>query len=220
MTSRLRIPCFSLQPTLECGQFFRFTKVLDTYIIQSSDKIFSIRQVGEFLFYEGVEEPFLVHFFRLDEDLDLIYKEIDRDAVIHQAIEKYRGLRMIRQDPWECLISFLCSRAKNIPNIKKTVESICEAFGKEVRLDDYRSWTLPGPGQLADIEKLKAAKTGFRAESIAAANSLQTEDSTASPKCTSPDTPKRSAVRSMYAAISGCSAKTRVQPEVCAKEYE
>ncbi|MGZ3513116.1 MAG: DNA glycosylase, partial [Thermodesulfobacteriota bacterium] len=64
MTARLRISRFSLQDTLECGQFFRFTKALDTYIVQSSDWIFSIRQKGEFLFYEGVEEPFLVQFFR------------------------------------------------------------------------------------------------------------------------------------------------------------
>ena len=86
MTPRLRIPSFSLKHTLECGQFFRFTKVLDTYIVQSSDRIFSLWQKGEFLFYEGVEEPFLIQFFRLDEDLDSIYKEIDRDPVIHQAI--------------------------------------------------------------------------------------------------------------------------------------
>ena len=81
-------PRFSLKDTLECGQFFRFTKVLDTYIVQSSDRIFSLWQKGEFLFYEGVEEPFLIQFFRLDEDLDSIYKEIDRDPVIHQAIQK------------------------------------------------------------------------------------------------------------------------------------
>ena len=60
MTSRLRIPPFSLKDTLECGQFFRFTKVQDTYIVQSSNLIFSLRQEGESLFYEGVEEPFLI----------------------------------------------------------------------------------------------------------------------------------------------------------------
>ncbi len=107
MTERLRVPYFSLEHTLECGQFFRFTKVLNTYIVQSSNRIFSISQRGESLFYEGVEEPFLIQFFRLDEDLDFIYKEIDQDPIIHQAIKKYRGMRLIRQDPWECLTLFL-----------------------------------------------------------------------------------------------------------------
>ena len=72
MTSRLRIPLFSLQHTLECGQFFRFTKAPDAYLVQSLDRIFSIWQRGEFLFYEGVDEPFLIQFFRLEDDLDSI----------------------------------------------------------------------------------------------------------------------------------------------------
>jgi len=99
MTARLRIPYFSLKHTLECGQFFRFTKVLDAYIVHSSDRIFFLQQKGKFLFYEGVEEPFLIQFFRLEESLNSIYKEIDRDPVIHRAIRKYRGMRLIRQDP-------------------------------------------------------------------------------------------------------------------------
>src|SRR4030067_563195 len=103
MTERLRAPYFSLEHTLECGQFFRATKVLDAYIVQSSDRIFSLWQKGDLLFYEGIEESVLVDFFRLDEDLESILKGIDRDEVIHQAIGKYRGMRLIRQDPWECL---------------------------------------------------------------------------------------------------------------------
>src|SRR4030067_3723588 len=99
MTGRLLAPYFSLEHTLECGQFFRFTKVLNTYIVQSSDRIFSLWQRGEFLFYEGVEEPFLIQFFRLNDDLDSIYKEIEQYTAIHQAIKKYRGMRLIRQYP-------------------------------------------------------------------------------------------------------------------------
>src|SRR4030042_4695468 len=111
MTARLRISTFSLKDTLECGQFFRFTKVMGTYLVQSSNRMFSLYQKGDSLFYEGVEESFLVDFFRLDEDLDSILKEIDRDPIVHQAIQRYRGLRLIRQDPWECVLSFLCSSA-------------------------------------------------------------------------------------------------------------
>ena len=76
MTARLRLPSFSLRATHECGQFFRFTKVMDVYVVQSSDRIFSLWQKGEFLFYEGVEESFLIDYFRLDDDLDPILKEI------------------------------------------------------------------------------------------------------------------------------------------------
>ncbi|MDO9349750.1 MAG: DNA glycosylase, partial [Deltaproteobacteria bacterium] len=71
MTGKLRLNPFSLKDTLECGQFFRFTKALNTYLIQTSDRIFQVRQKGDVLFYEGVEESFLIRFFRLDEDMEL-----------------------------------------------------------------------------------------------------------------------------------------------------
>jgi N-glycosylase/DNA lyase len=162
MTARLQIPNFSLKHTLECGQFFRFTKVLDTYIVQSSDRIFPIRQRGEYLFYEGVEEPFLIQFFRLDEDLYFIYKEIDQDPVIHQAIERYRGMRLIRQDPWECLISFLCSSAKAISHIRSMIEVLCKSSGRKVFWGNYMGYGFPEPHCIGNPLQLEPVRAGFR----------------------------------------------------------
>jgi N-glycosylase/DNA lyase len=170
MSPRLRIPRFSLHHTLECGQFFRFTKVLDTYLIQSSDRIFSIRQSGEFLFYEGIEESFVFQFFRLDEDLDCIYKEIDQDPVIHQAIEQYRGLRMIRQDPWECLISFLCSSAKAIPHIRSMIEVLCKSSGKKISWENYVGYGFPEPHCMETPLQLEPVKAGFRTKYLVKAS--------------------------------------------------
>jgi N-glycosylase/DNA lyase len=162
MTARLRIPHFSLKHTLECGQFFRFTKVLDFYIIQSSDRIFSVQQKGDVLLYEGVEEPFLIHFFRLDEDLNSILKEIDRDPMIHQAIRKYQGMRLIRQDPWECLLSFLCSSAKAVSHIRCIIEYVCRSSGKKVAWGNYVGYRFPEPQSIKNSLQLKSAKAGFR----------------------------------------------------------
>jgi N-glycosylase/DNA lyase len=184
---------FSLAHTLECGQVFRAAKVGDWYYVNARDRLFKIRQKGDDLTYGGdADDAFLRRYFSLDHDLNEILAKIGLDEHVSKAIEQYRGLRILRQDPWECLISFLCSRAQNIPNIRKTVESICETFGKKVRLDDYVSYTFPAPGQLKDMEGLKAAKTGFRAESIAASNSLHTEESlTALAKPAYPDAKKK-----------------------------
>ncbi|MGZ3495443.1 MAG: DNA-3-methyladenine glycosylase family protein [Thermodesulfobacteriota bacterium] len=162
MTARLRISRFSLQDTLECGQFFRFTKALDTYIVQSSDWIFSIRQKGGFLFYEGVEEPFLIQFFRLEDDLDSVYNGIDVDAIIHRAIEAYWGMRLIRQDPWECLISFLCSSAKAISHIRSIVEMLCRSCGKKVFLKNHISYGFPKPDSIESPSQLAPVRAGFR----------------------------------------------------------
>ena len=162
MTARLRVPLFSLTDTLECGQFFRFTKGVDTYLVQSSNQMFSLYQKGDFLFYEGVKESFLVHFFRLDEDLESILKEIDRDPIVHQAIQRYRGLRLIRQDPWECLLSFLCSSAKSISHIRSIVEALCRSTGKKILYGNYTGYGFPEPRCLENPLQLESIRAGFR----------------------------------------------------------
>jgi len=162
MTSQLQIKPFSLKESLECGQFFRFTKVMDTYIVQTSDRIFSLWQKGDLFFAEGVEESFLIHFFRLDEDLDSILEEIDRDPVIHQAIQKYQGLRVIRQDPWECLISFLCSSAKAISHIRSIIELLCKSSGKKISFGNYLGYGFPEPHHIETSLPWESIGAGFR----------------------------------------------------------
>ena len=162
MTARLRIDPFSLKDTLECGQFFRYTKVEETYLVQSSDRLFALWQKGDSLFYEGVEEPFLIHFLRLEEDLGSLLKEIDRDPAIHLAIQKYRGMRLIRQDPWECLISFLCSSAKRIPHIRCIIESLCKSSEKKLSFGNYISYGFPEPHCIKPSLQLESVRAGFR----------------------------------------------------------
>ena len=164
MTGRLRLSPFSLKWTLECGQFFRYTKVVDTYLVQSSDRIFSLQQKGDALCYDGIDEAFLVRFFRLDEDIEAILKEIDRDAAIHQAIERYRGLRLIRQDPWECLLSFICSSAKAIPHIRSIIEELCRSAGKRICWENHFGYAFPEPRSITTKLQLESVKAGFRTE--------------------------------------------------------
>lgn len=162
MSACLRIHPFSLKDTLECGQIFRFTKVMETYIVQSSNRIFTLYQKGGSLFYEGVAEPFLTHFFRLDDDLDSILKEIDRDSIIHQAIHRYRGMRLIRQDPWECLLSFLCSSAKAVPQIRSMIEVLCKSSGKKIFCGNSIGYGFPEPLCIKTPVQLEPVKAGFR----------------------------------------------------------
>ena len=162
MSGRLRIHPFSLRDTLESGQFFRATKVLDTYIVQSSDRIFSLWQKGDLLFYEGIEESVVIDFFRLDEDLESILKGIDRDEVIHRAIREYRGMRLIRQDPWECLISFLCSSAKAIGHIRCIIELLCRSSGKRILWKNHIGYGFPEPHSIETPAQLESVKAGFR----------------------------------------------------------
>lgn len=162
MKGRLRLHPFSLKDTLECGQFFRFTKDQDTYLLQTSNRIFSLRQKKDILFYDGVEESFLVHFFRLEEDRETILRQIDCDPIIHQAIQAYPGLRLIRQDPWECLVSFLLSSAKNIPHLRCLIESLCRASGEKLIWEGYIGYRFPEPRCLQNIYLMEEIGAGFR----------------------------------------------------------
>jgi len=160
---KIRIDSFSLKNTLECGQFFRYTKVLDTYIVQCGDSIFSLWQKGDILFSEGVDEDAVRRFFRLEEDLESILSRIDRDPVIHNAIERYRGMRLIRQDPWECLLSFLCSSAKRVDHIRCIIESLCRCSGRKIMSGNMISYRFPEPLCIRNPLQLNEIGAGFRA---------------------------------------------------------
>ena len=124
---------------------------------------FKISQVENEIEFHGVDKEFIIHFFSLNENLSKILKEIDKDKYIKKSINKYRGLRIIKQDPWECLISFICSSASNIPRIKSKLKALSEGFGKKVSLDGVYNYAFPTPGNINNYKKILNAKTGFRA---------------------------------------------------------
>ena len=168
--AKIKVKDFNLEHTLECGQIFRINRVGDWYYVNAQDKYFKINQIGNEIEFHGVDKEFVIHFFSLNETLHKILKEINKDKYIEEAIDKYRGLRLIKQDPWECLISFICSSASNIPSIKSKLNALSRSFGKKLMLDEVRNFAFPLPGKINDYTKIVAAKTGFRARYIIDAN--------------------------------------------------
>lgn len=161
---------FSLKYTLECGQFFRYAVINGWYYVNSGGKLFKVRQDGDKLYYENINHGFLVNFFSLDHDYKKIIKSINKDKHIAPAIKRYYGMRIIRQDPWECLISYICSANSNIPKIKMNVELLSQYFGTPIELGNYRSYSFPKVGKLNSQAKLKECKTGFRSKYICDVN--------------------------------------------------
>ncbi len=125
------------------------------------DKRFFVDQKENKLNFEGVDAKFIKNFFSLDEPYAEIKSYLAKDRFIAQALKHYSGLRLIRQDPWQCLVGFICSSASNIPKIKKNVELISQNFGKRMA----GGWfAFPEPGKLNDLQTLKDCATGFRAK--------------------------------------------------------
>ncbi|MBM4054125.1 MAG: hypothetical protein FJ264_05525 [Planctomycetes bacterium] len=168
---KLLVKDFNLCHTLLCGQLFRVKKIDAWFYVIVKNRILKVRQSSpETLEYHGADKRFLIDFFALDEPYDDIIAHIDKDSHMTRAIKKFHGLRIVRQDPWECLISFICSAAANIPKIQLNLENLSEYFGEKVKLHGLEWHIFPGPGQLNNYKRIVMAKTGFRAKHIKAVN--------------------------------------------------
>jgi len=166
-----KIP-FNLDYTLTCGQAFRWKRHGDWWHGVVRETFFKIRQTGGLLQFqtslENVGTAFVWSYFRLDDDLLRVYSRIVKDRHVREAVDKFRGLRLMRQDPWECLISYICATNKNIPAIKNMIENMCTHFGKRITVDGEEVHTFPEPQDLAEasIKELRLCKLGFRAERV------------------------------------------------------
>jgi len=163
---------FSLEHTLRCGQSFRWRKLGDWWYGVVDEKVVKIRQISDELqgqtFPEKMNANFVKNYFRLDDDLPHILSQISRDEHIRRAIQRFYGLRIIRQQPWECLISYICATYKNIPAIKETILNLSKRFGTKITFNGYDFHTFPKPTDLANsnIEELRKCKLGFRAKRV------------------------------------------------------
>jgi len=156
---------FSLDQTLACGQVFRWDRAADgwwTGIV--ADRVIRIRQKGCRLEYSGAPAPFIRHYFSLDIDLGAIVASIDNDPVIHDAIARTCGLRLVRQPPWECTVSYICSTNSNIPTIRKRIASLAERFGRPVEWGETTFYTFPEPSCITcdGEEGLDICRLGYR----------------------------------------------------------
>ena len=111
----------------------------------------------------------LGRYFRLDDDIQSILVEIAGDSQVAAMVDRHRGLRLLRIDPWECLISFICSANSNIPRIHSNMESMAVNFGEPLSLDGGVRHLFPPPERLADAGEavLRSLALGFRASYVA-----------------------------------------------------
>jgi N-glycosylase/DNA lyase len=159
---------FNLDVTLCCGQVFRWDKKGDWWYGVVSGKAFKVRQVNGELEFANADEKFVENYFGLDVDLQKISTGIGRDAHIRKALREFWGLRIIRQDPWECLISYICATYKNIPAIRHMLLSLSCKFGEKTALDGMEFFTFPTSEKLvaATEKSLVECGLGYRAKYV------------------------------------------------------
>ena len=160
-----------LAASLESGQSHRWRREDGWYFGVVGGNLLKVRQAGgglEFHSRPGPETqvaPLLRSYLRLDDDIRAIYAEIGRDPRVAAMIDRYPGLRLLRIDPWECLVSFICSANSNIPRIHLVVERMSEAYGNPIELDGHTRHTFPTPPRLAGAGEMELRRLGlgFRA---------------------------------------------------------
>ena len=163
---------FSLEHTLACGQLFRWEKLGDWWYGVVADRVIKIKQRNDTLsvqfFPETTDHNFIKSYLRLDDNLPHILSQICKDDYMKTSINRFYGLRLCRQEPWECLVSYICATYKSIPAIKKMISGISRCYGKKLTFDGIDFYTFPPPTDLAQIspENLRSCGLGFRAERV------------------------------------------------------
>lgn len=111
-------------------------------------------------------------FFREHDNRREIIQTITQDKIVKNAVKQFSGLRLLRQDPFQCYISFISSSNSNIQNIKHTLKKLCKKFGKQVVFDKKEFFLFPEPKKLAKATRneLLSCGLGYRAKAVQAAS--------------------------------------------------
>ena len=162
---------FTPDVTFDCGQCFRFSRSDDgVWSGIASGIFFTVKEDGGKLYITCPSEEALTDtvlpFLALDTDYRAIRKDISGhfagDETMAKAMKAGEGIRILRQDAWEALASFILSQNNNIPRIKSLVNTICLRYGKDLGNGNY---AFPTPQALRDagVEGLRECRMGFRA---------------------------------------------------------
>ena len=160
---------FSLEYTLVSGQLFRWERRGDWWIGVVEGSVLKVRQEGDVLRcssgFDHLDSAFVGRYFRLEVDLDHVLASLSKDEAITRAAEKYYGLRIVSQDAWECLASFVLATNANIPRIRKMVSAICLRYGEPFEFEGESYAAFPKPEVLADAKEadLLSCGLGYRA---------------------------------------------------------
>ena len=161
---------FELKDIFECGQCFRWNKNKDgSYTGVIKDGVLNVKKEGNEVIFTGVLNGNIEQIVNKYFDLQTNYNEIKAqlsniDKYLKTSIKYGSGIRILNQDLWETIISFIISANNNIPRIKGIVEKISEKFGTKIQWNNKIYYTFPTPEQLknATPEDFRKLGAGFR----------------------------------------------------------
>ena len=168
------IKSFAPKQIFECGQCFRWNKEEDnSYTGIVKNNVINVKKIGEEIIVKSIGEDNIeklcIQYFDLDTNYEKIKDKLSNvDKYLEESVKFGSGIRILNQDTWETLISFIISANNNIPRIKGIIEKISEKYGNEIPYKDKKYYTFPTPEQLgkASIKELRNMGLGFRDERV------------------------------------------------------
>jgi N-glycosylase/DNA lyase len=159
---------FDLDFSLCCGQVFRWRKINGWWYGVVGEHVIKIRQCGDQLEFENIHREFVQNYFGLNDDLDKIKSCVGKDNYVRSALQRFEGLRIVRQLPWECLISFICATYKSIAAIELMLKKLSIKYGEKQVFDGLDFYTFPTTEQLANASEngLLECGLGYRAKYV------------------------------------------------------
>jgi N-glycosylase/DNA lyase len=166
----LKAPLFNLAATLDCGQAFRWVeKSENEWHGVAFSRALTLRKTENGIEFLGTTaedfENIWVDYFDLNRDYDTLCERFMQDSHLKTAVTACSGIRVLHQEPWEAICSFIISANNNIPRIKGIIDRLCRLLGEHLGGDDY-AFPTPEAVAAAGIDGLAPIRSGFRAKYI------------------------------------------------------
>lgn len=167
------VECLDLDLTLDCGQAFRWEKQNDGSYSGVAGGYFlniSKNSNGDLVFKNTTKDSFdkfWINYFDLNKNYKKICDSLKQDKLLASTIDEYYGIRILNQDTWEALCSFVISQQNNIKRIKLIINRLCKAYGEDLGNGYY---TFPSAQRLAElsVKDFEMLGTGYRAKYLEA----------------------------------------------------
>ena len=159
----------NVRDTINSGQTFLWENYKNIWFVINGQNVIVIRQKPSEVLELSDEAK---KFFRNDDDFKEIVRSISRDKIVKNAVKHYPGLRITRQEPFQCYISFIVSANSNIPNIRLSLQKLCRKFGAKTHVEKREFFVFPTPQILANatMSDLLECGLGYRAKYVKSAS--------------------------------------------------
>ena len=164
------VKCLDLALTLDCGQAFRWEKEKDgSWNGAAFGKFLNIRKSenGDLILNTTINDFNTVwrRYFDLDRDYAEICEKLKEDKLVSSTIDEYYGIRILNQEPWEALVSFVISQQNNIKRIKGIIKRLCDTYGEKIN-NEWHAFPSAEALSRLSLEEIEAIGTGYRGKYI------------------------------------------------------